>query len=400
MTPEKIKELCPILETSDIIGGLYIPDDGIGNPHLVCKSLIKEAVKMGVTVVEHCSVTNIKSKDAKVKSVETTLGSIECVYFVNCAGFWARKVGELSTPQVKVPLHAVEHYYLHTKPIPDLNPMMPVIRDLDGHVYMRENNGRILAGGFELQAKPAFENSPLPSSMADRHLPSDWDHFHVLLEEILKRMPQLREVALERLSNCPEAFSPDCKWILGEASEIGNYLVAAGMKTVGIAAAGGVGRAIADIITQGDTLLDLYELDILRFLGLHNNRRFLRDRVKEVPGLHYRMSFPFKEYKTGRKLRMSPIFPALKEAGAVFGQVMGYERPAWFDKENCLDENGVPKFRIAETNTFGKPPWFDFVSVEYDACREKVGLCDYSSFTKIDLWVSEKMFKSLILFSF
>lgn len=133
-------------------------------------------------------------------------------------------------------------------------------------------------------------------------------------------------------------------------------------------------------------------MDISRFLGLHNNRKFLRDRVKEVPGLHYCINYPFSEYQTGRNLRMSPIYPVLKEAGAVFGQLMGYERPNYFDKKDYLDEQGVPKFRIANTGTYGKPHYFDIVKQEYNSCREKIGLCDYSSFTKIDLWVSEIFF--------
>lgn len=144
--------------------------------------------------------------------------------------------------------------------------------------------------------------------MVERELPADWDHFHVLLEQLLKRVPSLRNASLERLCNGPEAFSPDCKWILGESPEvwfmvfpfsksnyfmkrlslpsfqIQNYLIAVGMKTVGISAAGGVGRAIADIIIKGYSSVDLYELDVSRFLGLHNNRRFLMDRVREVPG--------------------------------------------------------------------------------------------------------------------
>lgn len=132
--------------------------------------------------------------------------------------------------------------------------------------------------------------------------------------------------------------------------------------------------------------MDLHELDISRFLGLHNNRKFLRDRVREVPGLHYDLNYPFHEFRTGRNLRMSPIFPALKEAGAVFSQVMGYERPAWFDKKNATNEKGSPKFRIATTNGFGKPHWFDHVQSEYENCRERIGMSDYSTFTKIDLW--------------
>ncbi|KAI5640956.1 aminomethyltransferase folate-binding domain-containing protein [Phthorimaea operculella] len=168
--------------------------------------------------------------------------------------------------------------------------------------------------------------------------------------------------------------------------KIFNYFVAAGMKTVGISAAGGVAMSTADEIVDNYTKHDVYELHINRFLGLHNNKRFLRDRVKEAPGIHYGLPYPFMEFKTGRKLRMSPIFPSLRDNGAVFGQVMGYERPTWFDPVD--KSRGTPQelpFRVAYTNTFGKPHWFDTVQREYWVCREAVGLADYSSFTKIDL---------------
>lgn len=205
-----------------MIGGLWIPNDGIGNPNAFCQSLVKESLEKGVTVVENCSVLKIIQQYGRVKAVETTNGSVECVYFVNCAGFWARQVGQLSEPYVKVPLHAAEHYYLHTKPLYELDSTIPVVRDLDGHIYFRENDGCLLAGGFEAKAKPAYEDGDIPPSIAERKLPADWDHFHPLLEELLHRIPSLKEATLERLSNCPEAFSPDCKWIIGEAPEVSN----------------------------------------------------------------------------------------------------------------------------------------------------------------------------------
>ncbi|KAJ8667644.1 hypothetical protein QAD02_009307 [Eretmocerus hayati] len=388
VTPDEIKSLCPLLKVDDLYGGLWIPDDGVGDPYRICLALIGEAVKKGVRVYENCKLMRVKSTNDKVEAVDTTKGTIECRFFVNCTGFWARSVGKLSEPYVKVPLHPVEHYYLHTKPIPGLDPMTPVVRDLDGYVYFRENDGRILAGGFEPVAKPVFEDGVIPENPNDRYLPPDWDHFHILLEEMLHRMPSLNNAVLEMLCNGPEAFSPDCKWIVGESPEIRNYFVAAGMKTIGISAAGGVGRATAELITKGLASLDFYELDISRFLGLHNNRKFLRDRVKEVPGMHYALQYPNHEFKTGRNLRMSPIYPKLREAGAIFGQVMGYERPSWFqpDSDDLDPIDSSQRYKIAYTNTFGKPPYFQYTEREYAACRETVGLSDYSSFTKIDLW--------------
>ncbi|XP_076687324.1 pyruvate dehydrogenase phosphatase regulatory subunit, mitochondrial [Andrena cerasifolii] len=389
VTPKQVQEICPLLHVDDLVGGLWIPGDGVGDPYQICLALIGEAKKKGVKVFENCKVTKVDTQNGRIEAVETTRGAIQCEHFVNCAGFWARNVGKLSEPYVKVPLHPVEHYYLHTKPIAGLDPMIPVIRDLDGYIYFRENNGRLLAGGFEPVAKPAFEDGTIPESTDERFLPEDWDHFHILLEQMLYRIPSLGNAILERLCNGPEAFSPDCKWIVGEAPEIRNYYIAAGMKTVGISAAGGVGRATAELIINGSTSVDMYELDVSRFLGLHNNRKFLRDRVKEIPGMHYALQYPHHEFKTGRNLRMSPIYPKLREAGAIFGQVMGYERPTWFQFDEDMDLetiDGFQRYKIAYTDTFSKPPWFESVSEEYAACRENVGLSDYSSFTKIDLW--------------
>ncbi|XP_063546967.1 pyruvate dehydrogenase phosphatase regulatory subunit, mitochondrial [Cydia strobilella] len=381
----RCRELCPLLNVEDILGGLWIPGDGVADPHLVCMALMREAVAKGVGVMENCSITAVHSKDDRVAGVDTSHGSIQCEHFVNCAGFWARQVGQLAKPQVKVPLLPCEHYYLHTKPIDGLDPMTPVVRDPDGYIYLRERDGCILAGGFEPVAKPVNEEEI--DTAAQRCVQEDWDHFHVLLQQLLRRAPSLAQAQFHKLCNGLEAFSPDCKWIVGEAPEMFNYHVAAGMKTVGISAAGGVAEATVEQLTDGYTRYDMHELDINRFLGLHNNKRFLRDRVKEVPGVHYGLPYPFYEFQTGRNLRMSPIFPTLRDNGAVFGQVMGYERPTWFEPvEKSPDDTLRPRpFKIAHTMTFGKPHWFDTVQREYWACRGAVGLADYSSFTKIDL---------------
>ncbi|KAH9634644.1 hypothetical protein HF086_000616 [Spodoptera exigua] len=286
VTPKKCQELWPLLNVDDVLGGLWIPGDGVGDPHLLCMALMKECIEN-------------------------------------------------------------------------------VIRDPDGYIYLRERDGCILAGGFEPIAKPVYEEEI--TSMAQRCVPEDWDHFHVLLQQLLKRVPSLSQAVLHKLCNGLEAFSPDCKWIVGEAPEMFNYHVAAGMKTVGISAAGGVAEATADEIVDGYTKYDMYEL-----------------------GVHYGLPYPFHEFETGRNLRLSPIYPTLRDNGAVFGQVMGYERPTWFETLDPKDPPDKPRpFKVAYTKTFNKPHWFDTVQREYWACRERVGLADYSSFTKIDIQVHD-----------
>lgn len=149
--------------SSGILGGLLLPDDGCADTHLTCHALMSEAQRLGVTVVEHCPVRQIHQENQKVTRVDTDQGNVECSYFVNCAGFWARHIGELSEPTVKVPIQAVEHYYLHTKEVESLDPNMPIVRDMDRNLYVREINGRVLAGGFETKAKPAYDDGMIPS---------------------------------------------------------------------------------------------------------------------------------------------------------------------------------------------------------------------------------------------
>lgn len=173
LTPSQCKEKCPILETRDLLGGLWIPKDGVAHPMHICDTLITEASRMGVTVIEKCAVKKVSQRQNMISSVTTNLGRVNCEYFVNCAGFWARPIGEMSEPTVKIPLQSAEHYFLHTKPIENLDRMMPVIRDFDGQIYIREVDGRISAGGFDKKTKPAFQNVAIPC---------EWIQFQVIMD--------------------------------------------------------------------------------------------------------------------------------------------------------------------------------------------------------------------------
>ena len=413
---EKLLELCPLLRVDDLEGGLWVPGDGVANPYEICRALAALSSEMGVKMVDQCSVEDVLISKGTVTGVVTNKGVVRCEKFVNSAGMWARRLGHLSTPKIDIPMYPAEHYYLHTKPVSHGRASTPVIHDPDAHIYLRENEGRFLIGGFEPLAK-AQDTENLPNPTSARDIPVDWDHFHILLEGLIQRVPVMGGAILEKLTNGPEPFAPDGNWILGKAPEVRNYFVAAAMRSIGVGAAGGVADVITSYILNDKAPFDTHNLDIQRFLPTHNNRKFLRDRVREVPGLYYAIPYPYKDFKTARALRTSPIFPKLREAGARFGQIMGYERAMYFEtekepvdmrtfglnsggikgldqpKDDTLpdesDQNHEKNIHV-QTETFFKPPWFNAVEQEFKATRENVSIIDYSSFAKFDIFSAGK----------
>lgn len=207
-----------------------------------------------------------------------------------------------------------------------------------------------------------------------------------LLKSFINRVPGAVDAEVESIINAPAAFTPDTRMIMGESAEVDGYFVAAGTNADVASLAGGVGRHIAEIIAFGETDIQLWPVDIRRFVKLHNNRKFLRDRVRETVGKQYSLKYPtygMSLYHTGRKLRTSPLYTRLMSYGAVYGEILGYERPLWFDsssKEYYIEDVGK--------GSFGKPQWFEIVRDEYMACRRGVAIMDMSSFTKFELKVT------------
>jgi heterotetrameric sarcosine oxidase gamma subunit len=372
ISPGRAKELYPILETADLAGALWLPGDGTANPTDVTQSLAKGARDHGATVLEKTRVVGISRRDGVVTGVRTDRGDVEAEIVVNCAGQWAKAVGALAG--VNVPLHSAEHFYVVTERIEGVHRMLPILRDPDGYTYFKEEVGGLVVGGFEPVAKPWVAPDRLPYPFEFQLLDEDWEHFAILMENALQRVPALRHTGMKKLYNGPESFTPDNQFILGEAPELRNFFVGAGFNSVGIASAGGAGRALAEWIVNGAPTCDLSAVDIRRFAGFHGNNQWLHDRVGEILGLHYEVPWPGRELETARPFRRSPAYHLLKEAGAVFGSKMGWERA------NVFAPPGVePKLEY----TWGKPNWLPWSAAEQRATRERVALFDQTSFGKL-----------------
>lgn len=364
-------KLWPVMATDDLVGAVWLPGDGKANPTDLTQSLAKGARNGGARIIEKVRVTAVKTKDGRAVGVSTDQGDIAAEIVVNCAGQWARKVGQMCG--VSVPLHSAEHMYIVTDRIEGVHPDLPVMRDPDGYIYFKEEVGGLVMGGFEPNAKP-WGMQGIPDNFEFALLPDDWDQFEILMENALVRVPQLETTQVKKFYNGPESFTPDNNFILGEAPELRNFFVGAGFNSMGIASAGGAGRALAEWIVNGSPTMDLWPVDIRRFAGFNNNPRWLHDRVKETLGLHYAMPWPNRELDTARPFRRSPLYDRLKAKGACFGSKMGWERANWFAGPGETPEPGY---------AFGQQNWHKAVKREMKATREGVAIFDQTSFAKL-----------------
>jgi 4-methylaminobutanoate oxidase (formaldehyde-forming) len=375
---ERAAELYPIMDVGDLVGAIWLPGDGRANPTDLTAALAKGARMRGATISERTRVTGIAVADRggsgtvrRVTGVRTDEGDVEAEIVVNCAGQWAKQVGAMCG--VSVPLHSAEHFYVVTDEVAGVSRDLPVLRDPDGYIYVKEEVGGLLVGGFEPNAKPWVPPDELPYPFEFQLLGEDWEHFAILMENAITRIPVLADTGMKKLYNGPESFTPDNQFLLGEAPGLRNFFVAAGFNSVGIASAGGAGLALAEWIIEGDPETDLSAVDIRRFARFNGNNSWLRDRVGEVLGLHYAIPWPNRELTTARPFRRSPAYHLLRDAGACFGAKMGWERANVF----------APPGRPAVLDySWEQPDWLPWSIAEQQATREAVAVYDQTSFSK------------------
>jgi 4-methylaminobutanoate oxidase (formaldehyde-forming) len=360
----------PLMRTDDLAGAVWLPGDGKANPSDLTMALARGARRRGVRIIERARVSGVLVERGRAAGVRVGEDLVRSEVVVACAGLWSRELA--AACGVNVPLHAVEHMYIVTRPMPGVAPDLPVLRDPDGMVYFKEEVGGLVMGGFEPVAKP-WGVDGVPGDPAFTLLEEDWDQFRILMDSALVRVPALETAGVHRLLNGPESFTPDNSYILGEAPELPGFFVAAGFNSAGIATAGGAGRALAHWIVGGYPEADLWPADIRRFAPCHRNVAWLRERIREAPGIHYAMAWPQREFERGRDLRRSPLWERHAARRACFGQKLGWERPNWFAPEGM-----EPRPVYA----WDRPNWLPAVAAEHRAAREAVAVWDQTSLAK------------------
>ena len=375
LSPAQAKERYPLIRDEDLLGAIWLPGDGRANPTDLTQALAKGARTLGVRILERVRVTGIDRDTSgawpRVSGVRTDHGDIECEVVVNAAGQWAPVVGAMAG--VSVPLYSAEHFYVVTDQVEGVHPGLPILRDPDGYTYVKEEVGGLLVGGFEPQAKPWVAPEQIPYPFEFQLLGEDWEHFEILMDSAVHRLPVLAETGIRKFYNGPESFTPDNQFLIGLAPECDGLFVAAGFNSVGIASAGGAGKALAEWVVAGEPTMDLVSADIRRFGPAQANQRWLRSRVGEVLGLHYAVPWPNRELESGRPQRTSPVDARVRAQNAVMGSRNGWERPLVF----------APSATEASlTYAWERPDWVDWCVAEQLACRQDVAVFDQTSFSK------------------
>lgn len=370
LSPEECKEHHPLIEIHDVIGGIFLPSDGQADPVGITQALAKGARMGGAQIFENTKVDRVLVDGDKVTGVETEAGTVMADHVVLACGMWTREFA--SRIGVTVPLHACEHFYIVTEPFEGCTPDLPVYRDYDHQAYYKEDAGKILLGAFELKAKP-WGMDGIRDDFCFDQLPDDFDHFAPILEAALRRMPALENAGIQTFFCGPESFTPDDRYHLGAAPEVEGLFVAAGMNSIGVQSAGGVGRLMAGWIVDGHPPGDFNGVDIRRNLPFMRNRKYLHDRVSETLGLLYDVHWPFHQYTTSRDVRRSILHGHLEKLNACFGETAGWERANWFAPEGVK-----PEYEYS----YKRQNWFEYSADEHRNVRENVGVFDQSSFSK------------------
>jgi glycine cleavage system aminomethyltransferase T/glycine/D-amino acid oxidase-like deaminating enzyme len=372
----EVAELWPLARTDDVLAGFYIPADGRVNPVDVTMSLAKGARQQGARIIEGVPVTGVLTRDGTVTGVSTERGDIEAEYVVNCAGMWARQLGELAG--VSIPLQAAEHYYLLTEPIAEVSRDWPVLEDPANYGYFREEGGGLMLGMFEPVCAP-WRVDGIPADFSFGELPPDWDRMGPFLEKTMSRIPITSEVGIRKFFCGPESFTPDLAPVIGEAPELRNYFVAAGLNSIGILTGGGIGQVMAHWIATGRPDVDITGMNIDRLHPYQANPEYRATRTVESLGMVYATHYPGRSMRTARGAKLSPVHDKLVTERAFFRDVSGWEGADWYAPEGSIPAGAAPQ---AGELSWGRRDWYSYWEAEHHACREGVILMDMSFMAK------------------
>ena len=375
ISAKEAKQYFPLLEEKYFVGALYDPVEGHVDPTGVTNAYAICARNRGAEIYRHTKVEELHQRDDGTWDVITDKGEIHTEHVVNAGGLWAREVGRMVG--IELPVLAMEHMYLVTEDMPEVaanmaltGKEMPMALDFKGEIYIRQEQGGMLLGTYE-QANVPWSPQQTPWNFDMELLEPDLERIAPELEVAFKHYPAMGTAGIKKVINGPFTFSPDGNPLVGPVRGLRNYWVACAVMA-GLSQGGGVGLALANWMTQGDSGLDIWGMDVARY-GDYATLAYTNAKVRENYSRRFRITFPNEELAAGRPLHTTPVYDRFCDHNAVWGASFGLEHPLWFQ-----DKGKDP----VENVTFRRSNAFTNVGNESFAVRERVGLSECSNFAK------------------
>jgi dimethylglycine dehydrogenase len=382
-----LKDRYPFLETHDLAGGLFDPNDGDIDPAQLTQALAKGAREMGAKIMRFCPATGV-SRENSEWIVHTEKGDIRCEYVVNAGGYYAQRIGEWFKPYGgrTVPMMVMSHQYLLSEEITEIEAYsketgkkLPLLRDVDSSYYLRQEKNGLNLGPYENTCKAHWvdPSDPMPDDFSFQLYPDDLDRIEWHIEDAMARVPLLGKAGVAKVINGPIPYAPDGNPLIGPMPGVPNAFEAC-VFTFGIAQGGGAGKVLAEWITEGQTEWDMWSCDPRRFTD-YTDQDYCNKKGIEVYGNEYAMHFPNHEWPAARDKKLSPNHAKVVECGGVLGAYNGWERANWFAKtgDDVSEES---------THTWGRSgPWEQRIKEECEAVRDHCGVLDLPGFSRF--WI-------------
>lgn len=391
ISAEECLKIFPWMTDKDLYGGMYLPTDGWIDPSGGTMEIARRARAYGAQILTGVRVTDIQ-RDARgrICGVVTEAGAIQTECVVNAGGMWGRQLGEMvllpDGKPVNLPMTPLGHQHLLAR-VPEFTfpRTMPCLRDPENLVYLREEVGGLVIGGFELEPRD-WALDGVPWDFTQKLFPPDWDLFAPIMDGAIRRLPMLEHADAVHLVHGPEALTPDSKPLLGPVPGVPGFWAACGLSHTGFGAGGAIGEILAEWIVNGEPPYDVTELNVRRFGELYRDRSYASERAKEAYKYYYYLRLPHDENERARVKRKSPLDEKLLGLDAVFGEKNGWERVNYYqaadDRRQRMGRRAGADQRAAG---WFDSPFFEQVGQEHRAARERVALWDMTSFGKLDV---------------
>ena len=384
MQVSDLKDAYPFMETHDLAGAMWDPDDGDIDPAQLTQALAKGARQMGARIERFCPATGV-TRDGDEWIVHTDKGDIRCEKVVNAAGYYAQRVGEWFKPYGgrTVPMAVMSHQYFLTEPLEELEKWtadtggkLPLLRDVDSSYYLRQEKTGLNLGPYERNCKAHWltPDDPMPEDFSFQLYPDDLERLEWYIEDAMARVPLLGQSGVGRVINGPIPYAPDGLPLIGPMPGVPNAYEAC-VFTFGITQGGGAGKVLAEWVVEGQTEWDMWAVDPRRYTD-YTDQDYCNQKAMEVYGHEYAMHFPHHEWPAGRDKKLSPVDEKLRELGAQMGAYNGWERANWFAKP------GDDTSEEATHSWDREGPWRVRVQEECEAVRDHCGVLDLPGFSR------------------